>query len=234
MTTTLKHGWLLLVTLSAALCTVSAFSQTNLPPLPASFVQVTTIPAEGTFWSIQLDPYPPSPYDPLPDLNLYTPDGVNYFYDDRDFDYSTYWANQAAQSSSGGMFQADDSGPPSPGGTGSGTNAPSSFTLPNYADATCPGNFYLLISNSPSTSQVFVGITNALGGTVYNIFTNANLANSNGWTLQQSVTGSSSLTWAAPITITGTTNLFFEAQTFFRGADRLANIVMGDQLALFR
>jgi outer membrane protein assembly factor BamB len=178
-----------------------------------------------------MDPYPPSPFDPLPDLPLYTPDGVNFFYDDRDFDYATYSANLTANAG-GREFEADDSGPPSPGGSGGGSSTPPFISQPDYDDATCPGNFWLVISNSPNTGQVFVGITNTVPGVVYNLLTNANLANSNGWQLQQSLTATSSITWAAPTTITGTSNLFFTAQIAWPTllwVTTLTNMPSGDQ-----
>jgi hypothetical protein len=157
---------------------------------------------------------PPSPFDPLPGVSLYTADDVNYYYDDRDFEYSTYGASLTSSGVTvrGGMVEADDSGPPSPGSGSGGGSGGSSFPVPDYSDASCPGNFWLVISNSPGTSQVFVGITNTIAGTVYNLLTNADIAASDGWHLKQSLTASSSIVWATPTTVTGTTNLFYMAQ----------------------
>ena len=67
--------------------------------------------------------FPPSPFDPLPQLNLYT-DGTldNYWYDDRDFDMQAYQTQSAAvaanrsargaYSTGGGISSSGQSMPP--------------------------------------------------------------------------------------------------------------------------
>ena len=86
----------------------------------ANLVAVSTVPASGTFWSMQLTNFPPLPFDPLPDLPLYT-DGQFYFYDDRSVSYPADWSPFPVVASSGSGGMAMDDGPPSPGGFGTGS-----------------------------------------------------------------------------------------------------------------
>ena len=89
----------------------------------ASVVEVSAMPTNGIFWSMS-SKFPPSPFDPMPSLSLYT-DGTpgNFWFDDRDFDYQSYWAQMSAEAnaSSGGGRTMDDV-PPPPGDGGDGTN----------------------------------------------------------------------------------------------------------------
>ena len=86
-----------------------------------------SVPANGTFASMQLTNFPPLPYNPYPQLNVYwcsnTPDVL--WVDDRQVDYATPVQDQQAarsllsQAAPSTLVSADDL-PPLPGGWGGG------------------------------------------------------------------------------------------------------------------
>ncbi len=151
----------------------------------ANLVAVSTVPASGTFWSMQLTNFPPLPFDPLPDLPLYT-DGQFYFYDDRSVSYPADWSPFPVVASSGSGGMAMDDGPPSPGGFGTGSGGGSggggtapfiTFTPPGSGYTNCETwtNFWLEIANSSNTIQIT--ISNTLAGMSYNLLETTNLNN---------------------------------------------------------
>ena len=96
---------------------------------------------------MQLTKFPPWPVDPLPGLDVLS-DGTpgNYFFDDRDVDYSALWAAQAAQpeaASSGlitGGATTQSAVPTPPGGGGAGgTNG----GVPLFRSFQPPGSGYV-------------------------------------------------------------------------------------------
>jgi outer membrane protein assembly factor BamB len=126
---------------------------------------------------------------------------------------------------------ADDDGPPSPGGSGgSGGGATTSFVIPSYTvTSNCVDwtNFWLVISNTGTAAQV--GIESTLSGISYNLLTNNDLSTTN-WGLYQTLTATSSLTWATPFSFADSTNLFFKGQVIWPRVDWVTPLVcIGDQ-----
>jgi hypothetical protein len=113
--------------------------------------------------------FPPSPFDPLPQLNLYT-DGTldNYWYDDRDFDmqaYQTQSAAVAANRSARGAYS-----------TGGGISS-SGQSMP-------PGALWLQITGI-SNSIVSLNLNGATD-TVYEVWSKTDLEQTN-WNIETEV-----------------------------------------------
>src|ERR1700677_2911832 len=109
------------ITVMLTAIAVASVCQAQSEPETANTVVVSSMPTEGTFWSMQLTNYPPFPFDPLPELPLYT-DGTpgNYFFDDLEVDYSALSSDRAAiwgrSSGTSQSMMTEDDTPPSPGG----------------------------------------------------------------------------------------------------------------------
>ncbi len=124
--------------------------------------------------------WPPAPSDPCPALNLFTDGNGNYFYDDRQVDYSSSWPlmvplTQQAGPLRAGVVTADD-GPPFPpfdGYTNSGGTNPPPIEVQNFIPPT-PGytncetwpNFWLIPPTS-SGNEFYGAISNTLNGVGY-------------------------------------------------------------------
>ncbi len=83
------------------------------------------VPPVGTFYSIQLSNYPPLPFDPFPQLDVYALSGApgRYWYDDRGIDYAALRQQQQIASALSSMdsqswLDSPDGPPPLPGGGG--------------------------------------------------------------------------------------------------------------------
>ncbi|MGA2751808.1 MAG: PQQ-binding-like beta-propeller repeat protein, partial [Verrucomicrobiota bacterium] len=184
--------------------------------IPDNLVQVTTVPATGTFWSMQLTNFPPLPFDPLPQLPLYTADGQSYFYDDRNVLYPPDWSPfpAAAATASTGVIQSDDV-PAPPGGTngGGGSGGGPMFVTFNppgggYTNCETYTNFWLKISQASDTIQIV--ISNTLPGMSYLLLEKTNLLNPY-WTAVQELTATGSTTTATNISAGTNATLFFTA-----------------------
>jgi hypothetical protein len=188
-------------------------------PLPENLVQITgPPPIGGIYWPMSLTNSPPSPFDPFPELDLYTDGTGNYYYDDRGVDLSALLAVMAGlQSQSGaGVMSADyTQGPPAPGGSngGNGSGGTVSFVIPTYT-LTCEcddwTNFWLVISNTATAAQV--GISNTVPGAVYDILTNDDLSTTNWGVYERLVATSCVGTWASPFSFTNASYIFFGAR----------------------
>jgi hypothetical protein len=152
-----------------------AHAQTESATTSAPVIVVAAMPTEGTFFSLS-GYYPPSPFDPFPQLPLYALESTNgiYYYDDTGDDASTLQG--------GGAVHPEISGPPSPT-NGPGTDGfqappyipPLSYTLTtNCEDWT---NHRLVISNTGTAAQV--SIESTLPGTYYHVLTNNELNGTN-------------------------------------------------------
>jgi hypothetical protein len=101
-----------------------------------TLVQLSSVPSSGTFWSASMS-FPPSPFDPLPQLPLYAYGPASnqvYVYDDENFDYSDS-SSAEASANDGGMLPMDDGDPLTPPGGGtntSGGGGGSSFAYPDF------------------------------------------------------------------------------------------------------
>ena len=108
--------------------------------------------------------------------------------------YITYFGGNLAPvgiSPGGGGF-ADDSGPPSPGGGSTNSGGEEAFvTLAVFTppapisatDYSAYNDFYLVISNS--TTSAYVTVSNTLSNLTYEVETNSNLSQTNGWGVWQ-------------------------------------------------
>ncbi len=180
-------------------------------------VEVSALPTNGTFWSMQLTNLPPWPINPWPGCELYT-DGTpdNYYYDDRSVDYPALWSANAAsasQSLSRGMAQDDV---PAPGGDGGGTNDSGGGGVPliifnppsgNYVPCDTWTNFWLQISNSAGV--IDITISNTLPGLSYSLLQKTTLNDAN-WVPIQTLTATGPATAASPVSA-GTNQLYFAA-----------------------
>jgi outer membrane protein assembly factor BamB len=140
-----------------------------------NFIEVTTMPTNGIFWS-WTDHFPPSPFNPAPSqLPVYS-DGVssNYVYDDREFDWTNYsgnWSGTNNWRDKSNLRKEDVPSPPGEDGgggySGSLTSAQIGLKLPGSGYTNCETwtNFFLLISTS--SGGVYVTISNTLPGLSY-------------------------------------------------------------------
>jgi hypothetical protein len=100
-------------------CLLAATSacQAQGDPDTANLVEVSPVPAQGTFFSMGRD-FPPLPFDPFPDLPLFTVDAASgvYYYDDRG-------VNDSFAQGRAGVQIADDVPMPPGGSGGSGGGA---------------------------------------------------------------------------------------------------------------
>jgi outer membrane protein assembly factor BamB len=163
---------------------------------------------------MQLTNFPPWPFNPFPDLPLYTDGSGNYYYDDRSVDYAALWSAGAASSSvivSGGMAQVQ--GPPAPGGgsggSGGGATVIVSFTPPASGYFPCQTwtNFWLEFQASADVLNIT--ISNTLAGMSYILLAKTNL-NDPEWVPIQTLTATGPTTAASPVSM-GTNQLFFAA-----------------------
>ncbi len=180
-------------------------------------IEVSELPTNGVFFSIQLYPSPPWPADPYPDLPLYTDTNVSgvYWFDDRTVDYGEARHRHHHRSSSGGgvIIADDEEGPPAPGGTNTGSGGGSlyvpTFTPPGFGFTNCDTwtNFWLVMSQTNSTTNLAIGaISNTLPGLQYWLLATTNLADPH-WTVIQMLTASNSYT---PFSVTtGGSNCLF-------------------------
>jgi hypothetical protein len=163
--TTLSMSVALLITLligSTNLCHAEGAVEFN--PASASPVDDSAIPTNGVFWSMD-GKFPPSPFDPFPQLFLYT-DGSpgNYWFDDRDFDYQTYWEQMSSErtTAQGGARAMDAPALPGDGGTNSpdtGTNSPDEGGSPDGTPM--PTNELWLGLNGITNGVVSLTLNNA-------------------------------------------------------------------------
>ena len=129
--------------------------------------------------------FPPSPFDPLPQLPLYT-DGTpgDYWFDDRDFDVHAYLAQVSAEantSRSGGM--AKDDAPALPGDGGGSTNS-SGGGSSSYGESSPTNGLWLQITGI-TNRIVSLNLNNATD-TVYEVWTKTDLTQTN-WNIEQEV-----------------------------------------------
>jgi len=97
-----------------------------------TLVAATEVPQLGTFYSLTLL-QPPLPFNPFPELPVYSAgDGV-YVYDDRSVDYVSLAA--FSTESSGGVATSSSEPPPSPGGGGGGGGGGVVSNTPPYSVA---------------------------------------------------------------------------------------------------
>jgi len=132
----------------------------------ASLVEVSSMPTDGIFWSMS-GKCPPSPFFPFPNLfSLYT-DGTpgNYWYNDLDFDYQSYWAQVSAEantSQSGGLAM-------------NSIRSPGNVYDPDQ-DGGCPTGGLPYMTNfsaalmSNGTTTISFGLAGGTNGVFYDIY----------------------------------------------------------------
>ncbi len=148
-----------------------------------TLVPLSSVPGSGIFWSAGGN-LPPSPFDPLPQLQLYVYGPASnqvYVYDDRNFDYSAYWAGNVS-ATNGGVVAMDDNGPPPPPG-GGGTNGGGSGGGPHfpYPSFTTNDLWLQIITVTNHTAALVIhppwNVTNG----VYDLFFTTNLEPPASW-----------------------------------------------------
>jgi hypothetical protein len=175
-------------------------------------VSSDAMPTNGFFWSMS-GHFPPCPFDPFPQLPLYT-DGTlgNYWFDDRDFDYQAYWSQVSAEantSRNGGMAMDDAPALPDDGG---GTNSSGGGDF--SSEASFPTNGLCMQITGITNDIVSLTINNATD-MVYEIFSCISLTNSlTNWNIEQAVWPVTNQT-STPFTVQvqdRTNSLFFGAR----------------------
>jgi hypothetical protein len=183
--------------------------------LPAS------VPTNGTFASMQLSNYPPLPWNPYPQLNVYwwsnTPDIL--WVDDLQVDYSTPVQEQQAAR---GMLRMDDQSgmdstndlPPLPGGWGGDGGGGDSGPWLGGPVTVYPAGSLLLSIAQITNGWVPLTITNTMSDTLYEIESEQALTNS-AWAWECSVMGAANQNWTATAVPEGdrTNMLFFRAES---------------------
>jgi hypothetical protein len=192
--TTLSARVALLIALLTLLIGSTNFCHAGVPSkfnaASASLVDDSAIPTDGVFWSID-GKFPPSPFDPFPQLPLYT-DGSpgNFWFDDRDFDYQAYWEQMSSERtiSQGGERAMDVPALPGDGGTNSpdsGTNSPDGGGSPDGTPM--PTNELWLGLNGITNGVVSLTLNNATD-MVYEVWSTDSLTNSlTNWDIEQEV-----------------------------------------------
>jgi hypothetical protein len=197
----------LTVFLVVSLAMSRAQAQSEIATPWGTLTEVASMPTNGTFYSIE-NVFPPSPFDPFPDLPLYTDGEGNFYYSNPD---GHHWSGR--HGSHGGRVTPDYS-PPDPGGLGGSgstgfgvTNPPlPNFTITsNYNDYT---NFFLSITND--TTNAYVSVMNTLPGFGYTVLTNYDLTTTN-WGVFYTFTATNYIT-PCPAVAMDTNSLFFNAK----------------------
>ena len=182
---------------------------------PAQTVTLTPIPPDavpdtGIFCSMSGN-LPPSPFNPFPQLPLYT-DGTpgNYWFDDRDFDYPAYWAQASAAanlSHSGGIAMDDFPALPGDGGDGGGgTNSSGGgVSLP---DASFPTNGLWLQITGITNDIVSVALNNTTNQ-VYAIWSSTDLLT---WNVETEVWPTNTTVMPFTVQTLDRQNLFVQAE----------------------
>jgi hypothetical protein len=177
-----SSGSAVLLVLAAALVLGSNASlRAQTPQL--QLVQSNAIPQSGTFYLIQLSNYPPLPFNPYPDLNLYslTEAPSRYWVDDRCLDYAA--AGQQGQMDGAlrtlqrrSSLDSDDGPPALPDGwddsggdegTNNSTNGP-----PVYASS----QGLCLLPPLVQSSNVVLTVTNWDAAAPYDLYATTNLS----------------------------------------------------------
>jgi hypothetical protein len=162
-----------------------AYAQSTTPTLLPSAL----VPASGTFWSLQnLDSQAPLPFNPFPDLAIYSlGDGV-FLVDDSSVDYSALQSQDAAAMN----LQSNSLQSSIPGvGTGCG----------------------LSLGLSLSNDFAVVMLNNTRQGQTYSIWSTEDLASGN-WTLETNVLGNAGAITHVLIPMNQRTNLFFRTSEY--------------------
>ena len=174
----------------------------------ASVVEVSAMPTNGIFWSMS-SKFPPSPFDPMPSLSLYT-DGTpgNFWFDDRDFDYQSYWAQMSAEAnaSSGGGRTMDDV-PPPPGDGGDGTNLSGGGVSSSGASFSTNG---LWLEITGITNGIISLNLNNPTNQVYAIWSRTDLLT--GWNVETEVWPTNTGVMPFTVPTLGRQNLFMEGE----------------------
>ncbi len=217
MKSSLRISALLAVILTVFVVTLPSECWAQGEPEAPNLVQVTVMPTNGLFWSMQITNLFPFPADPYPSLSLYTDGNGNYYYDDTSVDYSIgadVKGNRNKTGRSGGNGPKAQDEPPLPGGTNYGTNGGTGYPIAalviptNYVPCESFTNFALdIFANS---GDVDIYITNSLASMSYNLVITTNLAQPN-WTVIRTVTASNYLTFATNMAIGTNACLFFGA-----------------------
>jgi hypothetical protein len=181
-------------------------------PDPDGLVQMTTAPTNAIYWSMS-GHFPPSPFDPLPDMTLYW-GGVsnNYIYDDRQFDWTNYF--ERGESMARADASTKDDAPAPPGGLsdgGSGVSSPmayANFQPPGAGYTNCVTVEAFWCSQiSIGSGGIYVTLSNTLPGVAYQLQETTNLAVPS-WVNIGEVTASNYTAEFGPIAEAGP-NLFF-------------------------
>jgi hypothetical protein len=172
-----------------------------------TLTEVTSTPTNGMFISLE-NTFPPSPFDPFPDLPLYTDGEGNYYYSNPD---GPHWNGR--HRFHGGRVTADES-PPDPVGLSGSGSTPATVTNPplpnfvmtsNYNDYR---NFYLAITND--ATNAYVSVMNTLPGFGYTVLTNYDLTTTN-WGVFYTFSATNYVSPCPSVPLAGS-QLFFNAK----------------------
>ena len=153
---------------------------------PASAQELTLVtnpPTRGTFYSLTLL-QPPFPFNPFPELAVYSTGTGAYVYDDSQVDYVALRAEQNASLFSvsgfgeGGMQMMSLESPPAPGGGGGGSGGSGGITsAPPYSVAGLKLTIPVLVNTN---TYIYTTIFDHNPALVYDIYARTNL-NSTDW-----------------------------------------------------
>ncbi len=145
--------------------------------------------------------------------------------------YITYWGGSLPPIGFGGGGSHLDADPPAPGGTNVSTNysgggygdtngftPPAPISTTNYADYAMS---YLTITNSGGYAHI--AVQNCLSNLIYVVYTNSDLANSNGWAIWQTNVATNTAIILPPIADATNALFFTSALVLFTGTNGLAD-----------
>ena len=173
-------------------------------PDPTNLVQVIEMPSSGCFFSMQLNPSPPWPCDPYPDLTLYSSAETpgQYWYDDRSIDYAALRRHHHRHNGTSGAIVMSAEDVPMPGdggdddgGSGGGVTAMVTWNPPASGYTPCQTwtNAWIHLENSSTANEVIGIISNTLPGIDYILLCKTNLTDAV-WTPIQVLTATGSIT----------------------------------------
>lgn len=151
-------------------------------PAELQLVASNSVPQSGTFWSIQLTNLPPLPWNPFPQLAVYTfgdTPGV-YWVDDQAVDYAVVQQQREAarvlrQAASRYAEESLAELPPEPDtwiGLGGEEESSSPYGEPVYAS----GQGLCLLPPQLQGTNVVLTVTNGSGGAPYDLYATTNLS----------------------------------------------------------
>jgi len=145
------------------ICGIIHLAATIAPLQAQSLTRVEAPPLRGTFFSAQFPEHPPYPFNPLPELDVYSFENI-FVFDDRKVDYSSQKSESPFSMNSAGE------GPPVPGEGGGGEST--NNVPPAYSYTT--NDLWLEITGVTNEAADFV-IHTPQTNSIYDLFSTTNL-----------------------------------------------------------